>query len=111
MPLLLMASPCTLYRSHFLGQLLHWAVLLRSFIECSGSEETLTIFLLSQLQALRRGPEQIVRQHRGDAKRDASGSSVTAEGRAELSEAMRDGLGDHILLLRLFQVLLQLSVM
>lgn len=46
-----------------------------------------------------------MRHQRGDARRgDAGKDSITAEGRAELAAAMQEGLGDHILMLRLYQV-------
>lgn len=52
-----------------------------------------------------RGPEQIVReQQQRDARKGGGESAVTPEGRAQLSALMEEGLGDHILLLRLFQV-------
>ena len=56
----------------------------------------------------RRGPEQIVRgdQHPGQrkGKPEASHGGVTAWGRQELASFMHPGLGDHILMLRLYQV-------
>ena len=56
----------------------------------------------------RRGPEQIVQgdQHPGHrkGKPEASHGGVTAWGREELAGFMQPGLGDHILMLRLYQV-------
>lgn len=48
-----------------------------------------------------RGPEQLVR---GDQDRHGRASgAITAEGRAALADAMSEGLGDHIMMLRLYQ--------
>lgn len=49
-----------------------------------------------------RGPEQLLGiedGHRGDRH-----GGISEEGRALLKEAMKEGQGDHILMLRLFQV-------
>ena len=56
----------------------------------------------------RRGPEQIVRGDQPPGQRrgrpEASHGGVTAWGREELASFMQPGLGDHILMLRLYQV-------
>ncbi|KAK9787737.1 hypothetical protein WJX73_004248 [Symbiochloris irregularis] len=74
-------------------------------LDCLGPALTVVAMLSAEsIFQGNRGPEQTVRQHAGDARRlKGRSDSITAEGRAELAEAMQEGLGDHVLLLRLFQ--------
>lgn len=48
-----------------------------------------------------RGPEQIV-SGRSDGK--SAGAPVSEAGRAMLADLMQEGLGDHVLLLRIYEV-------
>ena len=48
-----------------------------------------------------RGPEQIV-SGRSDGK--SAGAPVSEVGRTLLADLMQEGLGDHVLLLRIYQV-------
>ena len=48
----------------------------------------------------RRGPQQVLRGDEGKGKQSALPDSA----RAALGQMLKEGLGDHILLLRLYQV-------
>ena len=54
------------------------------------------------MSAARRGPEQIV-SGRAEREGKAAGPAVSEAGRSMLADLMKEGLGDHILLLRLYQ--------
>ena len=62
---------------------------------------------LKQLQGCCRGPEQIVRGDQGQRpgkKSQFRPGSASERGRATLGSLMSEGLGDQVLLLRLYQV-------
>ena len=50
--------------------------------------------------AMRRGPQQVFRGDEGKGKQ----SALPENARATLGQMLKEGLGDHILLLRLYQV-------
>jgi hypothetical protein len=52
-----------------------------------------------------RGPEQLARSEEGQGGMQKQEGTISEDGRAALREMMKEGLGDHILMLRLFQVL------
>ena len=59
-----------------------------------------------------RGPEQIVRGDQGGGRQGSKGrpmSGATDRGRSVLAGLMAEGLGDQVLLLRIFQACLHLS--
>lgn len=61
-----------------------------------------------------RGAEQIVRgdQNRRTSSNDSHrGGGITAGGRAIVGELMSEGLGDHVLMLRLYQVRYPLPIL
>ena len=51
-----------------------------------------------------RGPEQIVAGREREREGKSSGPPISEASRAVLKELMKEGFGDHILLLRLYQV-------
>ena len=49
---------------------------------------------------MRRGPQQVLRGDEGKGKQ----SALPEQARAALGQMLKEGLGDHVLLLRLYQV-------
>ena len=51
-----------------------------------------------------KGPEQLVAAAGGEGERRGGAPGISAEGRQLLTELVAEGLGDHVLLLRLYEV-------